>query len=573
MDRPESMDVIRHAPNIGTAPDPNALWARATEMARQGKSREAEKILLKLAKLAPDNADIFGFHGTLKVQAGNYAKAVPLLRKALRLDEGNPTTHGSLAVAYEGLAKPDRAKRHYLRALELDPGLARTHVNLGALLWQEGEHGAAVEHYQKAIALEANFAEAHVYLGQAMQFLGRIEDALRCGESAVKLDPSSAKGHMNLGRALQALGRIEEAIPHYREAIDLNGRLAEAYKSYAYARRVLAADDFSDILTAALARRDFDDNERACLHYAAGKVASDGQHHGSAFVHWTKGAHLRRKGLHYASETSRIKFAAYKDHFGAPLLERRLRQPVAGPTPIFIVGMPRSGTTLVEQILASHPEVAGLGELPHITEIAHGISQWSSAAGEYPAALAGLGESDWARAAKLYMNRLGWTGSESYVSDKMPGNFQYLGFISLLFPNARILHCRRDALDVCVSCFTTDFAQGQEWSYDLAELGIYYGLYLDLMAYWRRVLPLQIYDIQYESVVEDLAGQARALLDFCGLDWHPACLDFHRSKRPVLTASNAQVRQPIYASSVGRWRRYKDQLQPLIDKLPPDAIA
>ena len=332
-------------------------------------------------------------------------------------------------------------------------------------------------------------------------------------------------------------------------------------------------DAFSDDLNAALARRDWSDGKRARLHYAAGKVESDRGNHNAAFAHWTNGARLRRKAIKYATADSREIFAGYQTVFDSPLLERRLHQPVAGPTPIFIVGMPRSGTTLAEQILASHPKVAGLGELPHISEIAYGFSEWSEAEGEYPAALAGLDEPDWARAAKLYMARLDRNGDETYISDKLPHNFQYLGFISLLFPNARIVHCRRSALDTCVSCFTTSFSKGQEWSFDLSDIGAYYGLYLDLMAHWRRVLPLPIYDIQYESVVADLPGEARRLLDFCGLDWHPDCLEFHRSKRPVFTASNTQVRQPIYASSVGRWRRYEDQLQPLIDKLPPAAIA
>ncbi len=155
----------------------------------------------------------------------------------------------------------------------------------------------------------------------------------------------------------------------------------------------------------------------------------------------------------------------------------------------------------------------------------------------------------------------------------MPDNFQYLGFITLLFPNARIVHCRRSALDTCVSCFTTDFTLGQEWSYDLGELGAYYGFYLEIMAHWRRVLPLPIHEIQYESVVTDLTGEARRLLEFCGLDWHPDCLKFHQTQRPVFTASNAQIRQPLYASSVGRWRRYEDQLQPLIGNLPPAALS
>jgi len=198
--------------------------------------------------------------------------------------------------------------------------------------------------------------------------------------------------------------------------------------------------------------------------------------------------------------------------------------------------MPRSGTTLVEQILAGHPLVAGLGELPHNSDIAHEVSAWSAVTGGYPAALTDLGESDWAHAAELYMDRLVRTGGEPYISDKMPSNFYHLGFISLLFPNARIIHCHRNALDTCVSCFTTNFVEDQNWSYDLSDLGAFYGLYLNLMAHWRRVLPLPIYEIQYESVVADITKESRRLLDFCGLDWHPECIDFHRSKHPVFTA-------------------------------------
>ena len=566
--------MTRRARRAGDGtPDANALWARASELAGAGQIRDAEKLLVKLAKIAPDNGDIFGFHGTLKVQAGKHAQAVPLLKRALRLDEGNPTTHGSLAVAYEGLSQPEKAKTHYLRALELDPNQARIHLNFGALLWQEGERDAAVRQYEQAIAVDATFAEAYVYLGQAMFFLGRLDEALSCGEAAVRLDPSSAKGHMNLGRALQASGRIEDAIFRFRQAITLNKRLAEAYENYAYAGRVAEGDKFADALSAALGEQGWTDGEHARLHYAAGKLASDRDNHKSAFQHWAKGARLRRKAIVYATEDSRKKFADYQAVFDPPLFDRRLRQPVAGPVPIFFVGMPRSGTTLAEQILASHPEVDGLGELPHIAEIAHDHCEWSEAAGDFPSVLAGLDAADWTRAAKLYIARLDRKDGAPNISDKMPLNFQYLGFISLLFPNARIVHCRRDILDTCVSCFTTDFTAGQEWSYDLGEIGAYYSHYLDLMAHWRRVLPLPIYEIQYESVVGDLAGEARRLVEFCGLDWHPDCLEFHRSARPVFTASNAQIRQPLYASSVGRWRRYEGQLQPLIDNLPPASVA
>jgi tetratricopeptide (TPR) repeat protein len=548
-----------------------ALITLGALLLEMGETEEAEQILRDAVALAPEDASAHSNLGAAFIHRGAREEAEAEFERALELDPDNSESLSNLALIRKNQERLDEAAALLQRALVVKPDDAALHMNLGRIFMAGGRAQPAITHYEQAIELDANYAEAYVYLGQAVHFLGRIDEAMRCGEAAVRLDPSSADGHLNLGSALQVCGRIEEAISHFRKAITLNGRLTGAYLNYAYARRVVEGDSYSDNLLAALAQPDWNDDERADLLYAAGKVESDRGSHNAAFTHWAQGARLRRKTIKYAIADSRKIFASYQAIFDSPLLERRLHQPVAGPTPIFIVGMPRSGTTLVEQILASHPQVTGLGELHHIADITHGFSDWSEAAGIFPAALAGLDESHWARAAKLYMERLDRNEGEPYISDKMPGNFQYLGFISLLFPNARIVHCRRSALDTCVSCFTT-FFNVQEWSFDLSDIGAYYGLYLDLMAHWRRVLPLPIYDIQYESVVADLPGEARRLLDFCGLDWHPDCLEFHRNKRPVFTHSNTQVRQPIYASSVGRWRRYEDQLQPLIDMLPPDSI-
>jgi len=549
-----------------------ALITLGALLLEMGETEEAEQILRDAVALAPEDASAHTNLGAAFIHRGAREEAEAEFERALELDPDNSESLNNLALIRKNQERLDEAAALLQRALAVKPDDAALHVKLGRIFMAGGKGQPAITHYEQAIELDANYAEAYVYLGQAAHFLGRIDEAMRCGEAAVRLDPSSADGHLNLGVALQVCGRIEEAISHFRKAITLNGRHTGAYVNYAYARRVEEGDSYSDSLLAALAQRDWNDDERADLHYAAGKVESDRGSHETAFTHWAQGARLRRKAIKYAIADSRKIFASYQEIFDSPLLGRRLHQPVAGPTPIFIVGMPRSGTTLAEQILASHPQVTGLGELPHITDIAHGFSEWSEAAGTFPAALAGLDESHWTRAAKLYMERIDSNEGKPYISDKMPGNFQYLGFISLLFPNARIVHCRRSALDTCVSCFTTLF-NVQEWSFDLSDIGAYYSLYLDLMAHWRRVLPLPFYDIQYESVVADLPGEARRLLDFCGLDWHPDCLEFHRSNRPVFTHSSTQVRQPIYASSVGRWRRYEDQLQPLIDKLPPAAIV
>ena len=238
--------------------------------------------------------------------------------------------------------------------------------------------------------------------------------------------------------------------------------------------------------------------------------------------------------------------------------------------PIFIVGMPRSGTSLVEQILASHPEVFGAGELPYIDHIALALGKHAEGTAAYPACLPNIPDSAFKGFAESYLKEaLGAAGEAAVVTDKAPLNFRHLGLILLLFPKARIVHCRRDPLDTCLSCFFQNFAAGQDYSFDLRELGRFYRDYREMMSAWSEVLPAPVFDLVYEDLVADLEGVGRSLLSFCGLDWHPDCARFFETRRPVLTASRVQVRQPVYSSSVGKWRRYAAHLGPLVEALGP----
>ena len=250
------------------------------------------------------------------------------------------------------------------------------------------------------------------------------------------------------------------------------------------------------------------------------------------------------------------------------LLERRYGGGAPDATPIFIVGMPRSGTTLAEQVLASHPEVFGAGELPFIERVCTALPRRSPGADGYPECLEQAPDAVIADLAQTYLKHAtSHAGEARIVTDKAPLNFRHLGLIALLFPKARIVHCRRDPLDTCLSCFFQNFTHGQEYSFDLEELGRFYGDYRWMMERWTDILPMPVFDLVYEDLVSDLEGVGRRLLEFCGVDWHPDCARFFETERPVLTASRVQVRRPVYTTSIGKWRNYEQHLGPLIEAL------
>ncbi len=250
------------------------------------------------------------------------------------------------------------------------------------------------------------------------------------------------------------------------------------------------------------------------------------------------------------------------------LMERRFGGGAPEATPVFIVGMPRSGTSLAEQVLASHPDVFGGGEMPFVERVCGALPQYVPGQVSYPDCLDAAPDAVLAQLAQVYLKQSTIrAGGARIVTDKAPLNFRHLGLIGLLFPNARIVHCRRDALDTCVSCFFQNFTHGQEYSFDLETLGGFYGDYRWMMDRWAEILPVPVFDLVYEDLVADLPGVGSRLLEFCGVDWHPDCARFFETERPVLTASRAQVRRPVYTSSIGKWRHYERHLGPLIAAL------
>ena len=426
--------------------------------------------------------------------------------------------------------------------------------------------------YQQALALWPAHADAWLNLGAAYSRLGSTEDAAACARRVLELRPDDPRGLNNLSNALSAQGRFEEAARCYMRALEIRPSDAEAYYNLV---NLHPLNDGSPDSEAAFARLSghagaldrFPVREQSVILFAHAKALEARGETDRAFESLARANALHRSTLRFDIAGSERLAGAIEERFDPALLARLRGAGSPSQQPVFVVGMPRSGTTLVEQILSAHPEVHGAGEIGLFPAL---VSRMRSRDGlGFPSLASGLSPADLQSLADAYLQRIEQLGAgKARVVDKTVGNFELLGLIHLCLPNARIIHCRRDPRDVCVSCFATRFSGGHDYAYDLHELGRYWRRYERLMAHWKTVLPPgSVFEVDYEALVEDLEGWARRLVAHLGLPWDEACLRFHESRREVRTASFAQVRRPIYKASVGRWRRYARHLAPLLEAL------
>ncbi|HVE23022.1 MAG TPA: tetratricopeptide repeat protein [Acidocella sp.] len=559
-----------------------------------GRLDDAVAAYQEALRFKPDYAQAHANLGTALQALSRLDEAVAAYNNALRHKPDLAEAYSNLGSVFKELGRLDEAVTACNAAIRLKPGYARAHANLGSALQTLGRLDEAIAAYEHAISCNPDFAEAHANLGSALQALGRLDDAVTACCTAIRCNPDFATAHANLGNVLRELGRFDEALAAYERAASLPGPVAEqtlvnravllmergqadqaealfehAVKLFprsasAWFNRVdlvrSAADDPAiAAMQALLASGAVSPADQIMLHFALGKVFLDLGESDRAFVHFDRGNRMKRALIAYDADATGRWMAKIAEYFPAALLERLAGRGAASSRPIFVVGMPRSGTTLVEQILASHPDIHGAGELPHIQKLASQLGDFPGAIA--PAQLAPLGAA--------YLEAIAALGpGKRHVVDKMPANFFYSGLIRLILPEARIIHCRRDPVDTCLSCYSKLFSSGQLFSYDQAELGRYHRDYRALAAHWRTVLPATyFYEVDYEAVVADLESETRRLLDWLSLPWDPACLEFHRTERPVRTASVNQVRKPVYRSSAGRWRQHAQNLGPLLEAL------
>ena len=477
----------------------------------------------------------------------------------------------SQAFACHGGGKLPEAIALYARILALKD-LPVIRNNLGHALAQLGKLDAAIVEYRRAVELKPDYAGAFCNWGAALCGLDRFHEAEAKFRRAAAVNSGFAGAYHNLAVILKETGRVDEAAHAERRAIRLAPRNTSYYEHLATVRPFAAGDGYIAALEDIAGDcASLNAAERIHLHFALARAYEDTGQFDAAFAQLLAGNRLKRQHTGYDEAATLARMQRTREVFSAEFLASRQGAGEPSPLPVFIVGMPRSGTTLIEQILASHPEVFGAGELTTFDCAAGAVIKALPGAPPFPDMAAAMSGEDFRRLGACYLARLKERApSASRIVDKMPGNFLFAGLIHLALPNATIIHAVRDPLDTCVSCFSILFGD-QSFTYDLAELGRYYRHYRALMAHWRAVLPPHRFiDVQYEELVGDLESVARRIVAYCGLAWDARCLDFHRTERAVRTASASQVRRPIYRSSLGRWRRYQKFLQPLIAELDCD---
>jgi tetratricopeptide (TPR) repeat protein len=488
------------------------------------------------------------------------------------------------------------------KALHLNPNYAEAICNMGGIHLAQEEHGDALTKFKRALDLRPVYLEAQMGLAKTLQAMDRLEEAEMATRRALQIDENSPKAHALMGGIHTESSRVEQAEASFDRALQIdpqcdaallglgylcveNGALERAEELFQralmlkpdnaaariqliQAKKVTAGDEnFAALLKLQGDSGSHSDNRKMSLHFALGKCYDDIKEYEKAFPHYLAGCKLKRAKLNYDRNATAHQFGELMNIFGKETIAPLRGAGDPSELPIFVLGMPRSGTTLTEQILASHPDVYGAGELPDLLRIAHRKTDPGTTF--FPDNLRYLDHATLTAWGNEYVTGLKARAPESKrITDKMPANFFAVPLIHLMLPNAKIIHVNRNPVDTCVSCFTRLFSRKQEHTYDLAELGRYYVDYAQLMEQWRRELPAGAFlDIQYEDIVADQEGQARRLLDYCGLEWDAACLDFHKTKRQIRTASVTQVRQPIYTTSVERWRKYEKFLGPLLDEL------
>jgi len=532
-----------------------------------GHAAGAVELIGKAIALNPHQADFFDHLGAALLALGRWDEAVANLREAIRLNPDYAEAHNNLGCALEPLGRLDEAADCYRRALALKPRYPDAQNNLGNILRKQGRLSEAVELYQAALKTDPGNAAAWNSLGNARREQGNLEDARACFQRALEINPRYADAHNNLGFLLDALGRFEEATACYRQAIAINPAHAKAYMNLGRLKRYGDADrDEIARMEQLLAEGRLLRESRVDLHFALGKIYDDCGQWRRAFEHYEQANRL--VDVRFDEDG----FVAYVDQmiaaYSGPWLAEKSQIGRESELPVFIVGMPRSGTSLIEQILSAHPAVFGAGELSHIAKLSSDVASELGSTQPYPSCIGEITPDTAARLADRYLDVIrGLGGEANRITDKMPTNFLHLGLIALLFPRAKIIHCRRHPLDTCLSCYFQDFVYRAGYAYDLRLLGVYYRQYARLMDHWLSVLPMRIFELDYEDLTGRQEELTRRLVEYCGLDWDARCLRFQENPRAVRTVSSWQVRQPIYRRSVGRWKNYEEFLGPLKEAL------
>jgi tetratricopeptide (TPR) repeat protein len=551
--------------------DPEAHFNLGVVLKGAGRLDEAADRYRTAIALNPDFAEAHSNLGNIQQELGQFGDAVTSYRRAIKIKPDSAIAYNNLGTAFRDQGDLEAALASYRKAIQLNPAYTEAYCNLGNVLKDLGHLDSAVENCRKALELNPDYAEAHSNLGNILKDIGQFDSALASFRQALAIDPKCDKAILGESQLFMINGEMGLAEEKIEKVLELSADNLEARLLLAQVRKTRTADEnLSALIKVEEAVRNnllvLPYHKAVALHFSLGKSFDDLGDYDRAFPHFIEGCKLKRATLEYDAANMTRQFNETIRVFDGDTIERLRGGGNLSDLPIFVLGMPRSGTTLVEQIIASHPDVHGAGELLDMQSIAQ--REVSGTMG-FPGNILNLDGDTLSKWGDDYVAGLHRRAPDArHITDKMPNNFWFIGLIHVMLPNAKIIHVRRNPVDTCLSCFTKLFSGALNQTYDLSELGRYYVDYLRLMEHWRKVLPAGAFlDVQYEDVVADQETEARRIIDFCGLDWNDACIDFYKNKRSVGTASVTQVRRPIYKSSVERWRHYEKFLGPLLDTL------
>jgi tetratricopeptide (TPR) repeat protein len=542
------------------------LLARGIAAAGQGAGDEAIAWFTQAVALRPDFAVAQANLGLLLLATQRPAEAEPALRAAVSGMPRDAALRNALGVALEASQRHPDAERAYREALGIQPELAEAHANLGNCLRRMGRPSEAEASLVRAIGLQPGFAVAHFNLGVLLQERGDLERAIAEYRNALATRPAYVEALNNLGSCLRAEGFVDEARAAFERILESHPTQIEAHCNLAQYKTYRPGDPHIDQLLSQRHRlASLPGEGRARYWFTVGKMLEDVGRHDDSFAAYVAGNRAKREATHWDEAAH----GELQRRIVATFTRERLARPVPpggpGPVPVFVLGMPRSGTSLLEQVLATLPTVHGAGE---ITWLAETLQSAAHADFRFPESLAERSDEELVQLGRRYVDRLrALAPTATHVVDKLPGNFMHIGLIHRMLPDARIVHSMRDPMDACFSCFSRLFTgDSLGYTYDLGDVARYWVGYRQLMQHWHAVLPQgRMLDVSYESMVSDFEHQARRLVAYLGIPWDDRCLGFHDNRRIVRTASVAQVRKPIYGTSVARWKPYERHLGELFE--------
>ncbi|MER9213203.1 sulfotransferase [Mesorhizobium sp. M0663] len=531
------------------------------------KSRSAPKVQpSKVKSPSRAQADDMLLRQALELQqAKRLPEAEELCHRVLARTPNHPLSLYILGTLGLGI-DDELALKYFARAVSQTPQNPYFHLSLGEAGLKLGDSLLAIRHLQRACELKPDLVEALCGLARAYVNFDKAEMALPLYEKALKINGDHPMVRIGLAGALTSLGRMDEARAYLDQAIERRVDVGAAYNYLVDTQKFIEKPAELDSILRELSNPRLEPVAASQLHHAAGKVLNDLQRYEEAIDHFKRAK--KAAGHNFDLEYYRRSVDSMIEIFSPSLLEAKAGHGSPSEVPVFVLGMPRSGTTLTEQICASHPDVHGAGELTKLRRIANSMGFRILSDEDLRSSIMSMTRDQSRALAEEYLSYLRQHAPAApRIVDKMPHNFEFVGVIGILFPNARIIHCRRDAIDNCVSCFVLHFTKDHGYNADLETLGLYYREYDRLMRHWDKVFPGRIFESRYETLVADQETQSRRLIDHLGLPWDDACLRFFERSGSVNTPSRWQVRQPIYSSSVKRWKKYESAIQPLIDAL------